>query len=91
MPVNDENANIVSNLPENQKVKKAVAKIQKNKVNFIPSSNHVVTSQTMKFEQGSFSKMSLAQAKQEKFESIINSAALRGLIMNPVLTKQQSE
>jgi len=44
MPVNDENANIVSNMPENQKVKKAVAKIQKNKVNFIPSSNHVVTS-----------------------------------------------
>ena len=89
--VNDENANLASNLIEgNKALKKTVTKIQKDKVKFIPAntsnSQGTVISQTLKFEQGALSKMSMTNTK-EKFETIINSAGLRGLIMNPIICK----
>lgn len=88
--VNDENANLASNLIEGNKgLKKTVTKIQKEKVKFIPNTSNslgTVISQTLKFEQGALSKMSMTNTK-EKFETIINSAGLRGLIMNPIICK----
>ena len=68
-------------------VKKTVAKIQKDKVKFKPQQiPQAVTSLTQKFEQGALTKMNITSTK-DKFETIINSAGLRGLIMNPILGK----
>ena len=58
-------------------------------------------SQTLKFEQGTLSKMALPDSekqndvkncdKRDKFDSIINSAGLKGLIMNHISYKQASD
>lgn len=74
---------------DNQKMKKTVTKIQKDKVKFNPSTQNMA-SKTLKFDQGALSKMTIATTK-DKFETIINSAGLRGLIMNPILGKTQSQ
>jgi hypothetical protein len=70
------------------KARKSIAKIQKDKVNFM-TSNASEASKTLKFEEGALSKIALENLnaeKKEKFESLINSSGLRGLIMkNPML------
>lgn len=85
--VNDENMNLASNQQETKK--KRVTKITKDKVNFLSQT----ASKTMKFEEGQLSKITALnnvlkkEEEHEKFESIINSSGLRGLIMKPVLAK----
>ena len=72
------------------KNRKSVAKIQKDKVNFMTSNVHEA-SKTLKFEEGTLLKIGLEneaaeKEKKEKFESLIKSSGLRGLIMkNPIL------
>jgi hypothetical protein len=76
------------------KARKSIAKIQKDKVNFM-TSNTSEASKTLKFEEGALSKIALENLnaeKKEKFESLINSSGLRGLIMkNPMLQRHTSE
>ncbi len=61
------------------------------------TSNTSEASKTLKFEEGTLSKIilenqALEKEKKEKFESLINSSGLRGLIMNnPILQKHTSE
>ena len=68
--MNDENMNINSNMQQAAKLKKVtVARIQKNKVNFIPSAS--AASNHLKIRH---------QAETGKIESIINSTALLELM-----------